>query len=89
MASLVSDNPDAVRIAICHLTFNILGILVWFPWNGQANFISKMRQVPLNMARFLGRQAVKVGWVGRPALNDFLSKQNLLTVVGKPSQGSD
>jgi sodium-dependent phosphate cotransporter len=30
LASLVSTKPEAVQIAICHLSFNILGILIWF-----------------------------------------------------------
>ena len=30
LASLVSSKIDAVQIAICHLTFNILGIIIWF-----------------------------------------------------------
>jgi len=30
LASLVSSKPEAVQIAICHLTFNILGILIWY-----------------------------------------------------------
>jgi len=30
LASLVSSKVEAVQIAICHLTFNILGIIIWF-----------------------------------------------------------
>ena len=30
LASLVSAKVEAVQIAICHLTFNILGIIIWF-----------------------------------------------------------
>merc|ERR1719454_635810 len=30
LASLVSSKPEAVQIAICHLTFNILGIIIWY-----------------------------------------------------------
>jgi len=30
LASLVSSKVEAVQIAICHLTFNILGIFLWF-----------------------------------------------------------
>ena len=48
MASMVSDKPEAVQIALCHLFFNIFGILLWFP-------IPRMRQVPLNAARKLGK----------------------------------
>jgi sodium-dependent phosphate cotransporter len=30
LASLVSSKPEAVQIAICHLSFNCIGILLWF-----------------------------------------------------------
>ena len=30
LASLVSAKVEAVQIAICHLTFNVLGIIIWF-----------------------------------------------------------
>eukprot|EP00617_Octactis_speculum_P009638 CAMPEP_0185797036 /NCGR_PEP_ID=MMETSP1174-20130828/161401_1 /TAXON_ID=35687 /ORGANISM="Dictyocha speculum, Strain CCMP1381" /LENGTH=650 /DNA_ID=CAMNT_0028492447 /DNA_START=41 /DNA_END=1994 /DNA_ORIENTATION=+ len=47
LASLVSTKTDAVQIALCHLLFNIFGILIWYP-------IPFMRQIPLRAARFLG-----------------------------------
>jgi sodium-dependent phosphate cotransporter len=46
LASMVSDKPESVQIALCHLFFNIFGILIWFP----APF---MRQFPLRAARQL------------------------------------
>merc|ERR1712167_25635 len=30
LASLVSSKPEAVQIAICHLSFNCIGILLWY-----------------------------------------------------------
>ena len=30
LAAMVSSKPESVQIAICHLTFNILGILLWY-----------------------------------------------------------
>jgi sodium-dependent phosphate cotransporter len=50
LASLVSLKFGAVQIALCHLFFNITGILIWFP-------IPKMREIPLGAARTLGLYA--------------------------------
>merc|ERR1719323_2392731 len=50
IASLVSLKFGAVQIALCHLFFNIFGILIWFP-------IPFMRRVPLGAARLLGLYA--------------------------------
>lgn len=47
LASLVSDKPESVQIALCHFFFNIFGILIWFP-------IPFMREIPLRAARTLG-----------------------------------
>ena len=48
MASMVSSKPEAVQIALCHLFFNIFGILIWYP-------IPWMRQWPLKGATTLGK----------------------------------
>jgi sodium-dependent phosphate cotransporter len=50
IASLVSLKFGAVQIALCHLFFNIIGILVWFP-------IPLVRKIPLNAAKLLGLYA--------------------------------
>merc|ERR1711920_1194598 len=50
IASLVSLKFGAVQIALCHLLFNIIGILIWFP-------IPPMRRIPLNAAKLLGLYA--------------------------------
>jgi len=50
IASLVSLKFGAIQIALCHLFFNIFGILIWFP-------IKPMRQVPLGAAKLLGLYA--------------------------------
>ena len=47
LASLVSDKPESVQIALCHFFFNIFGILIWFP-------VPFMREIPLKGARTLG-----------------------------------
>jgi sodium-dependent phosphate cotransporter len=48
MASLVSDNVESLHVALCHLFFNITGIIIWYP-------VPFMRNIPLNMARVLGK----------------------------------
>ena len=48
-ATVVTSNPvQAWQVALCHLFFNIFGILVWYP-------APVMRNVPLNMCRWLGK----------------------------------
>eukprot|EP00985_Skeletonema_marinoi_P014140 scaffold7112_cov119-Skeletonema_marinoi.AAC.4 len=48
LASLVSDSVSALQVALCHLFFNISGIIIWYP-------LPFMRKVPLNGARELGK----------------------------------
>ncbi|GMI54931.1 hypothetical protein ScalyP_jg3278 [Parmales sp. scaly parma] len=48
LASMVSDSPKSLQVALAHLMFNIVGILIWYP-------IPAMRKIPLNMARWLGK----------------------------------
>merc|ERR1712178_348536 len=50
LAAIVTEKKNAVQIALCHLWFNIFGILIWFP----APF---MRKFPLGAARLLGLYA--------------------------------
>merc|ERR1719161_2439994 len=56
IASLVSLKFGAVQIALVHLCFNIIGILVWFP-------VPLMRRVPLSGARLLGVYAAQYRFV--------------------------
>jgi len=48
LAALVSDNIGSLQVALCHLFFNITGIIIWFP-------IPFMRKIPLNAATRLGK----------------------------------
>jgi sodium-dependent phosphate cotransporter len=48
LASLVSDGTNALQVALCHLFFNISGIIIWYP-------IPFMRKIPLNLAIGLGK----------------------------------
>ncbi len=51
-------NPHAaVTIAIAHLIFNLIGVLIFFP-------IQKIRHFPVNMARRLGRATLRNRIVG-------------------------
>jgi len=57
IASVVSGSQDAIQVSICHLLFNILGIMIWFP-------IPAMRAVPLGWARLMGEYVVVFPWFG-------------------------
>jgi len=50
IAALTKMSHNTIHIALCHLFFNIIGILIWFP----APF---MRRFPLGAARLLGLYA--------------------------------
>jgi len=55
LAAMVSGKRNALQIALCHLSFNIFGILVWYP-------LPVMRNVPLKMATYLGVFAFNFKW---------------------------
>lgn len=57
LASIVTEKKDAIQIALCHLFFNIFGLLIWFP----APFL---RKIPLGMAGILGERAMWYRWFG-------------------------
>ncbi|ELU16545.1 hypothetical protein CAPTEDRAFT_108894, partial [Capitella teleta] len=50
---------DSIRasfqIAMCHLFFNLTGIIIWFP-------IPFMRRVPINLSKFLGNVTAQYRW---------------------------
>ncbi|XP_033114732.1 sodium-dependent phosphate transport protein 2B-like [Anneissia japonica] len=46
---------SALQIAICHLLFNICGILVWYP-------VPFMRRTPIKLAKGLGNTTAKYRW---------------------------
>jgi sodium-dependent phosphate cotransporter len=58
LAALASDGTSlkrALQIALCHLFFNISGILLWYP-------IPCMRRVPIRFAKFLGNTTAEYRW---------------------------
>jgi len=59
LAALVTSGTDALQVALCHLFFNITGIIIFYP-------LPFMRRIPLNAARALGK-ATRV-WRGVPIL---------------------
>jgi sodium-dependent phosphate cotransporter len=59
LASLVSDGTNALQVALCHLFFNISGIIIWYP-------VPFMRRIPLGFAVSLGK-ATRV-WRGFPII---------------------
>ncbi|KAL7467473.1 hypothetical protein ACHAXS_007723 [Conticribra weissflogii] len=48
LAAAVADSADALQVALCHLFFNVSGIIIWYP-------LPFMRRVPMNAARAMGR----------------------------------
>lgn len=48
LAALVSGKIEALQVALCHLFFNISGIILWYP-------VPFMRRVPMEGARSLGK----------------------------------
>jgi len=57
LSALVSDSVNSLQVALCHLFFNISGILIWYP-------IPFMRNIPINLSRQLGK-ATRI-WRGFP-----------------------
>lgn len=58
LAALASDGDALARslkIALCHLFFNISGILIWYP-------IPFMRRVPIRVAKVLGNTTARYRW---------------------------
>lgn len=55
LAGSGDELPNAVKIAFCHLYFNISGIALWYP-------IPFMRNIPIRMAKGLGNITAKYRW---------------------------
>ena len=57
LAALASSGSlrNALQIAMCHLFFNISGILIWYP-------IPKTRKIPIGLARILGNTTADYRW---------------------------
>ena len=45
----------SLQIALCHLFFNLFGILIWYP-------LPFMRKIPLGVARYLGKTTAVYRW---------------------------
>ena len=56
LASIAADSSDALVIALAHVTFNILGILIFYPW-------PRLREIPLALAERTGAAAVRRKWI--------------------------
>merc|ERR1719407_273487 len=57
LASIVTEKKNAIQIALCHLFFNIFGILIWFP-------VPPMRRVVVGIAKKLGDHTTYFRWFG-------------------------
>jgi sodium-dependent phosphate cotransporter len=56
IAALATNSSAAMSIAIVHLLFNVIGILIIYPWN-------KIRYVPVILAEKLSEIAMKHKWI--------------------------
>jgi sodium-dependent phosphate cotransporter len=52
LASIAAESSDALVIAMAHVTFNILGILIFYPW-------PRLRRIPIMLAERTGEAAVR------------------------------
>ena len=55
MAASGDKLPVALQIALCHLIFNISGIILFFP-------VKPLRNIPIRLAKFLGTITAKYRW---------------------------
>jgi sodium-dependent phosphate cotransporter len=55
LAAMVTGKINALQIALCHLSFNVFGVLLLYP-------IEYIRNIPLNWAKFYGKIAKKFKW---------------------------
>ena len=52
LASVAADSPDALVIALAHVTFNVMGILIFYPF-------PRLRRIPLDLAERTAGVAVR------------------------------
>jgi len=53
LASLVTGNPAALTVALCHLVFNILAAAVFLP----------LKRIPITLAKLLGAATAERRWI--------------------------
>ena len=56
LASIAAEAPEALVIALAHVTFNVLGILIIYPWH-------RIRAIPLTLAERTADAAVARKWL--------------------------
>jgi sodium-dependent phosphate cotransporter len=71
LAAIVTEKKSAIQIALCHLWFNIFGILIWYP-------VPLMRRVPLKIAGLLAERTVWYKWFGAYYILTFFVLNPLL-----------
>merc|ERR1712139_643529 len=57
LAAIVTEKKNSIQIALCHLWFNIFGILIWYP-------VPIMRKIPLKIAGILAERTAWYKWFG-------------------------
>lgn len=56
LASIAADRPEALVIALAHVSFNVIGILLIYPW-------PRIRAIPLALAERTAAAAVERKWL--------------------------
>merc|ERR1719428_1914679 len=57
LAAIVTEKKNAIMISLCHLFFNIFGIVIFYPW-------PFMRKIPIKIAYKVGDHVLKYKWFG-------------------------
>merc|ERR1719428_2422249 len=57
LAAIVTEKKNAIMISLCHLFFNIFGIVIFYPW-------PFMRKIPIKIAYRVGDHVLKYKWFG-------------------------
>ena len=55
LAAMVTGKINALQIALCHLSFNVFGVILLYP-------IKTVRDLPIDWAKFYGKIARKYKW---------------------------
>lgn len=55
LASLATNSSNSITTSLCHLFFNLFGTIIFYP-------IPYMRNIPMNIARWLGNTVYKFRW---------------------------
>lgn len=74
LASVASESPEALVIAMAHVVINFAGIFIFYP--------VKVRQIPIRMAQWLSKVAVaNKTWVAVYIIGVFVAAPVLILIL--------